>query len=208
MKTTFALFFGNRGFFPETLIAAAREETEAALHKIGIDTIALPPEATRFGAVETAAEGRVYADFLKRNGELQENLRGFALYKSVSTPQYKLFESNICDSKSGALVAYGVATFSNGLTCYVSIDLSRICERYTLHYDAFYKNKSMGSATGTIDGELTVSFDETTGIDESKVASHMKIAQSVVNNLIEYTASLIEASGLDITIGDFALTVK
>jgi len=67
MKTTFALFFGNRGFFPETLIAAAREETEAALHKIGIDTIALQAEATRFGAVETAAEGRVYADFLKKN---------------------------------------------------------------------------------------------------------------------------------------------
>ena len=33
----------------------APEETEAALHQIGIDTIALPPEATRFGAVETAA---------------------------------------------------------------------------------------------------------------------------------------------------------
>ncbi len=67
MKTTFALFFGNRGFFPETLIAAAREETESALHKIGIDTLALDPSATRFGAVETVAEGRVYADFLKKN---------------------------------------------------------------------------------------------------------------------------------------------
>ena len=67
MKTTFALYFGNRGFFPETLIAAAREETESALHQIGIDTISLAPEATRFGAVETAAEGRVYAEFLKKN---------------------------------------------------------------------------------------------------------------------------------------------
>ena len=67
MKTTFALFFGNRGFFPETLIASAREETENALHQIGIDTISLAPDATRFGAVETAAEGRVYAEFLKKN---------------------------------------------------------------------------------------------------------------------------------------------
>ena len=67
MKTTLALYFGNRGFFPETLIASAREEVETALRKIGIDTISLAPEATRFGAVEGSAEGRVYADFLKRN---------------------------------------------------------------------------------------------------------------------------------------------
>ena len=67
MKTTLALYFGNRGFFPETLIASAREEVETSLRKIGIDTISLAPEATRFGAVEGSAEGRVYADFLKQN---------------------------------------------------------------------------------------------------------------------------------------------
>lgn len=29
-RQTFALFFGNRGFFPESLIAGAREEMAAA----------------------------------------------------------------------------------------------------------------------------------------------------------------------------------
>ena len=70
MKTTFALYFGNRGFFPESLIASAREEITAVLHKLGIGTISLPAEATRYGAIETADEGRVYAEFLaKHRGE-------------------------------------------------------------------------------------------------------------------------------------------
>ena len=65
--TKLALFFGNRGFFPESLIAAAREEVAAVLHGLGIETLVLPAEATRYGAVETAAEGRIYADFLEKH---------------------------------------------------------------------------------------------------------------------------------------------
>ena len=66
-STTFALYFGNRGFFPESLIAAARNELTARLQELGFATIAMPEDATRYGAVENAAEGRVYADFLARN---------------------------------------------------------------------------------------------------------------------------------------------
>ncbi len=62
--TTFALYFGNRGFFPESLIASARQEIVGVLGRLGIKTISLPADATRFGAVETAEEGRVYARFL------------------------------------------------------------------------------------------------------------------------------------------------
>ena len=63
----FALYFGNRGFFPESLIALARKEVTDALTKLGFDTMALPADATRYGAVETAAEGRIYAKFLKEH---------------------------------------------------------------------------------------------------------------------------------------------
>ena len=64
-KTTFALFFGNRGFFPASLQASARAELTAALKKLGHQTIALDPKATRSGAVETPAEGQLYANFLR-----------------------------------------------------------------------------------------------------------------------------------------------
>lgn len=62
---TFALYFGNRGFFPETLIASARREVAEAVAKAGHSSILLDEAATRFGAVETAEEGRRYAAFLK-----------------------------------------------------------------------------------------------------------------------------------------------
>jgi L-fucose isomerase-like protein len=63
-KTTFALFFGNRGFFPETLIAGARQELEARLKQLGYDSLMMPVEATPHGAVESAAEGEKYAAWL------------------------------------------------------------------------------------------------------------------------------------------------
>ena len=66
-KTTFALFFGNRGFFPASLQAGARKDMPQALEKMGCDTISLPPKATRHGAVETPAEGEIYANFLRAN---------------------------------------------------------------------------------------------------------------------------------------------
>lgn len=63
--TTFALYFGNRGFFPESLIAAAREELTAAVTAAGYAFL-LPEESlTRYGAVETSAEGRAYAAWLE-----------------------------------------------------------------------------------------------------------------------------------------------
>lgn len=66
-KTTFALFFGNRGFFPATLLKTARREMREALTRLGHDVLMLDENATRHGAVETPEEGRVYADFLQRN---------------------------------------------------------------------------------------------------------------------------------------------
>lgn len=66
-KTTFALYFGNRGFFPETLIAGARRELAAALKNLGYGAILMPENATRYGAIETPAEGAMYADFLRNN---------------------------------------------------------------------------------------------------------------------------------------------
>jgi L-fucose isomerase-like protein len=66
-KTTFALFFGNRGFFPASLIAGARQEIIDALHSLGHKILVLETEATRFGAVETPQEGEVYANFLRAN---------------------------------------------------------------------------------------------------------------------------------------------
>jgi L-fucose isomerase-like protein len=64
-KTTFALFFGNRGFFPASLIASAREDMRRELKTLGHEVLMLDADATRYGAVETPQEGEVYARFLR-----------------------------------------------------------------------------------------------------------------------------------------------
>ncbi len=66
-KTTFALYFGNRGFFPGEVIALAREEMCKAVSDAGYDYIIMDESQTRYGAVETIAEGKKYAEFLKEN---------------------------------------------------------------------------------------------------------------------------------------------
>jgi L-fucose isomerase-like protein len=66
-KTTFALFFGNRGFFPAALIAEARAEIPRILKELGHDVLMMDESLTRYGAVETTREGQVYANFLREN---------------------------------------------------------------------------------------------------------------------------------------------
>ena len=66
-KTMFALFFGNRGFFPGSLQAGARKQMQQSLKKLGHKTIVLDAKATRHGAVETPEEGQRYANFLRKN---------------------------------------------------------------------------------------------------------------------------------------------
>jgi hypothetical protein len=44
---TLALCFGNRGFFPEKLVAAARREVQAAVGGLGMESLVLDETATR-----------------------------------------------------------------------------------------------------------------------------------------------------------------
>ena len=66
-KMTFALCFGNRGFMPGELILGAREDMIKAVTDAGHDYIIMDADATRYGAVETRDEGRLYARWLKEH---------------------------------------------------------------------------------------------------------------------------------------------
>jgi L-fucose isomerase-like protein len=66
-KSSFAVFIGNRGFFPASLLAEGREEMAEVLEGLGHKVLMLDAAATRHGAVESAQEGEVYANFLRQN---------------------------------------------------------------------------------------------------------------------------------------------
>ena len=68
-KMTMGLIVGNRGFFPDHLAKSGREEMLRVLGAAGIDVVALTPEESKYGAVETREESRRCAELFKSNRE-------------------------------------------------------------------------------------------------------------------------------------------
>ena len=68
-KMTMGLIVGNRGFFPDHLAKTGREEMLRVLAAAGMDVVALTPEESKHGAVETREESRRCAELFKKNRE-------------------------------------------------------------------------------------------------------------------------------------------
>jgi L-fucose isomerase-like protein len=68
-KTTMGVIIGNRGFFPDHLAKAGREEMIQALAKAGMDCVVLTPEESKHGAVETHEEAKRCAALFQKNRE-------------------------------------------------------------------------------------------------------------------------------------------
>ncbi len=66
-RMTFGVIVGNRGFFPGHLAQSGRSEMLAALEKAGYGAIALGPDDSKWGAVETRAEATRCADLFKKH---------------------------------------------------------------------------------------------------------------------------------------------
>jgi L-fucose isomerase-like protein len=66
-EMTFAVFLGNRNFFPDYFLSNAREEIKAAAHRLGHKVLMMDPSLTRQGGVIDAEEGRKFAKFLEEN---------------------------------------------------------------------------------------------------------------------------------------------
>jgi len=64
---TFGVIVGNRGFFPDHLAKSGREEMIAVLSKAGHRVIALGPEDSKHGAVETRPEAARCAELFRKN---------------------------------------------------------------------------------------------------------------------------------------------
>jgi L-fucose isomerase-like protein len=63
----FGIIVGNRGFFPDHLAKTGRVEMIAAIEKAGHSAIAVTPEQTKHGAIESRAEAACCADLFKRH---------------------------------------------------------------------------------------------------------------------------------------------
>jgi L-fucose isomerase-like protein len=66
-KTKLGVIVGNRGFFPDHLCESGRETILEVLEAQGIDAIALPVDATTFGAVESISDAGKCAQLFKQH---------------------------------------------------------------------------------------------------------------------------------------------
>ena len=64
-KMTMGLIVGNRGFFPDHLAKSGREEMLAVLRQAGFEVVALTPEQSKYGAVETHEEAKRCAELFR-----------------------------------------------------------------------------------------------------------------------------------------------
>jgi L-fucose isomerase-like protein len=64
---TFGVIVGNRGFFPDHLAKSGRIEILAALEQAGYGAVALGPNDSKHGAVETRTESTLCAELFKKH---------------------------------------------------------------------------------------------------------------------------------------------
>lgn len=69
-----ALLISNRGFFPSTVIESARTDMIQAAKRAGVELLVMDSELTRYGAVETCADGKIYADFISEHSGKYDGL--------------------------------------------------------------------------------------------------------------------------------------
>ena len=68
-KMTFGVIVGNRGFFPDHLCQTGRQEVLRVLEEEGIGMVALGPEDTPFGSVESLEEAKKCAALFKEHAD-------------------------------------------------------------------------------------------------------------------------------------------
>jgi L-fucose isomerase-like protein len=73
-ETTLGLIVGNRGFFPGHLCETGRQTMLDVLGEEGIKVVALSPEETEYGSVESLADARQCADLFKRHADAIDGL--------------------------------------------------------------------------------------------------------------------------------------
>src|SRR6266478_4008260 len=64
---TLGVIIGNRDFFPDQLVAEAREEVVKLFEQSGLRAVMVAPEQTKLGGVETHAEARACAELFARH---------------------------------------------------------------------------------------------------------------------------------------------
>lgn len=73
-KVTLGLVIGSRAFFSPAPCRTARDEVLAQLHRLGVEVVTLPFEATENGAVQSVADADLYARHFRAHADRIDGL--------------------------------------------------------------------------------------------------------------------------------------
>ena len=85
-KTTFGLIVGNRAFFPSHLCESGRETMLQVLEEEGLGAIALGPDDTEFGSVESLADAHKCGDLFKQHADEIDGILVTSPHTSSASP--------------------------------------------------------------------------------------------------------------------------
>jgi L-fucose isomerase-like protein len=68
-RAVLGVIFGNRDFFPDQLVPAARADIVRLFGELGVDAVMLDPAATKLGGVETHADARACAALFRQHSD-------------------------------------------------------------------------------------------------------------------------------------------
>jgi L-fucose isomerase-like protein len=199
---TLGMIVGNRGFFPGHLAKEGREEMLQVLDGAGIRAIALTPEESKYGAVETHEEARRCGDLFRQHRDEIDGViitlpnfgdeRAIADAMRYSTLKVPVLVQATPDKTSKMSIAFrrdsfcGKMSACNNLMQYrIPYSLTRL-HTVSPNSDGFKKDLAWFSAVCRI----------VRGLTNLRIGSIG--ARPAAFNTVRYSEKLLEASGISV----------
>ena len=207
-KTTLAVIVGNRGFFPDKLVAEARQDMLALFDEMDIEAVLLAEDDTKLGGVETWEDAQKCAALFKAN---QDKIDGVL----VVLPNFG-DEKGIADTikLSGLQVPLLVQAYPDDLDAFnVERRRDAFCGKVSVcnnlvQYGYPYSLTNLHTDVPTSD---TFKADLGKFIGVCRVVRGLKSARlGAVGarpgafNTVRYSEKLLQASGISVTTVDFS----
>ncbi len=201
-QMTLGMIVGNRGFFPGHLAKEGREEMLQVLDGAGVRAIALTPEESKYGAVETHEEARRCGDLFRQHRDEIDGViitlpnfgdeRAIADAMRYSTLKVPVLVQATPDKTSKMSIAFrrdsfcGKMSACNNLMQYrIPYSLTRL-HTVSPNSDGFKKDLAWFSAVCRI----------VRGLTNLRIGSIG--ARPAAFNTVRYSEKLLEASGISV----------
>ncbi len=201
-QMTFGLIVGNRGFFPDHLAKEGREEMLQVLQGAGIRVIALTPEESKYGAIETHEEARRCGDLFRQHRDEIDGVivtlpnfgdeRAIADAMRYSTLKVPVLVQATPDKTSRMSIAFrrdsfcGKMSACNNLTQYgIPFSLTKL-HTVSPSSDVFKKDLAWFAAVCRV----------VRGLANLRIGSIG--ARPAAFNTVRYSEKLLEASGISV----------